>query len=108
MSGHTPGPWRARQDGYGWDVVATDPEEHAEAGDLYSVTGGTMPEPDARLIAAAPEMLEALELFERVFCAWATALRGSTGSLVEELAEAGFFAKGRAVTAKATGGKVGA
>ena len=60
MSEHTPGPWEAKNPefGYvvceltgGWSVVAleADPNKYE-------------PEADARLIAAAPELLEALEM----------------------------------------------
>lgn len=61
MSNHTPGPWRA------WEAT---PEEHQAEG--WIVSGprgvvaeveqrGTWGEADARLIAAAPDLLKALE-----------------------------------------------
>lgn len=57
MSGHTPGPWRV-----------TSPQADPNAYDIESASGtkitrgywGTSACADARLIAAAPEMLEAL------------------------------------------------
>jgi len=58
MSEHTPGPWNVEKtDGYvvceltaGWCVVATEADPNK-----YS------PEADARLIAAAPDLLKALD-----------------------------------------------
>ena len=51
MSAHTPGPWTAVQDGnVDWYIV--DENE--------SVIVFGLSEPDARLIAAAPDMLDAL------------------------------------------------
>jgi len=67
MSKHTPGPWKAQlRDGYGgqweverqWEVVATGETERWIA-DADSLTG--CDEANARLIAAAPELLEALQ-----------------------------------------------
>jgi hypothetical protein len=61
---HTPGPWEANK--YGsraahWQVDKTDSERV-----IASMTRGEDAEANARLIAAAPELLEALEgiLFE--------------------------------------------
>lgn len=55
---HTPGPWMRTPDdanpGYWFIGTADDP--HAVVG-----LDGEMSEPDARLIAAAPDLLEALE-----------------------------------------------
>jgi hypothetical protein len=51
---HTPGPWTLRMRAkpiLAWDVVTTD----------GAVMGGVYEEANARLIAAAPELLEALE-----------------------------------------------
>lgn len=62
---HTPGPWEWSEDGYlisydigivlGWD---SDPGENPD--DLDTQAGTVTPE-DARLIAAAPDLLAALE-----------------------------------------------
>lgn len=55
---HTPGPWHAHHD-HGWLVV------ESENSDLYiKIEKGSAAQkhmPDARLIAAAPELLKALE-----------------------------------------------
>lgn len=61
-SKHTPGPWTAAEADQlgGWSVTAPDPFEGAEPGDLYNITGGTMTDANARLIAAAPDLLQAL------------------------------------------------
>lgn len=61
MSGHTPGPWRIiGADGYALGIWGS------EAQDVVSEKRGPMRQEDARLIAAAPELLEALkELVER-------------------------------------------
>ena len=57
MSAHTPGPWHAHHD-HGWLVVESD------NGDLYikieKGSAATRRIADARLIAAAPELLDAL------------------------------------------------
>ena len=55
---HSPGPWSIANDADGWDnIVDADDRRIAE---VDSCSGGK--DPDARLIAAAPELLEALEL----------------------------------------------
>lgn len=54
--------WYAAQpeEAHGWWVVSRDPEGH----DCIDASGdGGFNEPEARLIAAAPEMLEALKAF---------------------------------------------
>ncbi len=57
MSKHTPGPWTFRQAGANWRVYASDGRSF-DAGDaLYHPEN----EANARLIAAAPELLRALE-----------------------------------------------
>ena len=57
---HTPGPWKAHHD-HGWLVVESD------TGDLYvKVEKGSAARKhmaDALLIAAAPDLLEALQAF---------------------------------------------
>lgn len=72
MSKHTPRPWQAKHiqpdgtqlvpPGYGWGVVAVEPMR----GRIDSSISG-MKEDDARLIAAAPELLEALKLVWEMF-----------------------------------------
>ena len=57
---HTPGPWEVQESGSGMlsSTFITDPR-----GDIIaSMMGPYRDNYDARLIAAAPEMLEALEL----------------------------------------------
>jgi hypothetical protein len=54
MSKHTPGPWCMESFFHGqYDV-------YSEVTDDF-ISGGTISEADARLIAAAPDLLEALE-----------------------------------------------
>ena len=63
MSKHTPGPWAVERDAEGrLHVVEGDFLDVAEVGYL----SGPDPEANARLIAAAPELLEALEQLFRI------------------------------------------
>ena len=64
MSKHTPGPWQYRRS----STSSTDYYEIMPAGELggwkdgrYLSVSGAIDEHDARLIAAAPELLEALK-----------------------------------------------
>jgi hypothetical protein len=59
MSKHTPGPWEARwsERGQYWFI------DHEQGGEGYTLTKLNCEEADASLIAAAPELLEALRLF---------------------------------------------
>lgn len=63
MSKHTPGPWLAVPDGSNWNVVvpAQSGFDHFVVGNegLYRCDGSD--EANARLIAAAPDMLAALK-----------------------------------------------
>ena len=62
MSKHTPGPWIVDALRYGYDISA--PEARClitTSSDPKMVWGAIGREADARLIAAAPELLEALE-----------------------------------------------
>ena len=62
MSQHTPGPWIVDALGYGYDISA--PEARClitTSSDPKMVWGAIGREADARLIAAAPELLEAIE-----------------------------------------------
>jgi hypothetical protein len=92
MSKYTPGPWRPDTDE--WSVVAGD-----EADGSFRYVAQECLSADARLIAAAPELLEALErLTNRVD----PGVRGrdhGIKSLVDALKAA------RAAIAKATGEK---
>ena len=57
---HTPGPWKAVQRQYWWSIE-TDTEEITSSPDAERRYGCVEKEENARLMAAAPEMLEALE-----------------------------------------------
>ena len=62
MSKHTPGPWIVYEFVDGYDIRAPEAECYvATASDPEAVWGAIGREEDARLIAAAPELLEALE-----------------------------------------------
>jgi len=62
MSKHTPGPWVVYELIDGYDIRSPEAECWvATASDPEAVWGAIGREEDARLIAAAPEMLEALE-----------------------------------------------
>ena len=66
MSKHTPGPWVIYRDGGGWYIECT-PERghsvaHITADDEEQDTPDEEKAANARLIAAVPEMLEALKL----------------------------------------------
>ena len=57
---HTPGPWEV--DGIGQVIVPARPPAWRTLADVYSVHGDEdQADADARLIAAAPELLAALE-----------------------------------------------
>jgi hypothetical protein len=55
MSAHTPGPWLAPDESDGADIWPVESDTGEHIADVYSA----FPD-DARLIAAAPELLEAL------------------------------------------------
>ena len=65
---HTPGPWTVTADGAGWYIECSPERGHsvayirAEIGDEDQDTSDDEKESNARLIAAAPELLEALKL----------------------------------------------
>jgi hypothetical protein len=70
---HTPGPWHTRLDRYGDGVISTCTEdaEHRQIKTSWTTKNGTEGERDearanAALIAAAPEMAEALRELIRV------------------------------------------
>lgn len=61
---HTPGPWHAWDRGIGWEVHAGDPTgcydpEGDCKGPIHDQFRDTCSEADARLMAAAPDLLEA-------------------------------------------------
>ena len=61
---HTPGPWTWKIEGFdGYKLIAKDGTKVADDGSADGEYGGWMNdpnEPNARLIAAAPELLETL------------------------------------------------
>lgn len=61
---HTPGPWtyeNTNQHTYAWIVLTEDFDEDERRGTVLCRVSDGLPESDARLIAAAPDMLAALE-----------------------------------------------
>ena len=56
MSKHTEGPWEARQSVRGYWFI-----EHQQGGEAYTLTKLDCSEADSRLIASAPELLDALQ-----------------------------------------------
>lgn len=56
---YTPGPWKTRKYGEFWSVTDSLDYEVVGCGGLYRFDGTDAP--NARLIAAAPELVEALE-----------------------------------------------
>ena len=60
MSAHTPGPWLAVANDHYWEIRTFD-EQIGDACASKYLTAGDNGEANARLIAAAPELLEALQ-----------------------------------------------
>ena len=56
---HTPGPWTARREGGTWYVEVGRDQDYFDICELFG--GGDKMEANARLIAAAPELLDALK-----------------------------------------------
>ncbi len=101
---HTPGPWvigtsegrvLSRWDGIGyWEIAnATVTDFRGDSGEVYFAGGAQ--EANARLIAAAPDLLEALEA---MVADW-----GKLASVVKPLGEESSLRKARAAIAKAKG-----
>ena len=65
---HTPGPWTVTADGAGWYIECSPERGHsvayirAEIGEEDPDTSDDEKEANSRLIASAPELLEALKL----------------------------------------------
>lgn len=96
---HTPGPWRIAPPGVYTSGVNID----AFAGGYVALIGGGVSDPvmaDARLIAAAPDLLEALETLLASFDSEIHNEYDGTSWLAERLAEADHA---RAAIAKARG-----
>lgn len=66
-NGHTPGPWRMDHDGSNWMVVTDD---YPEMVDVWGFNGMPAVEvvANVRLIAAAPDLLEALDDLLIAYC----------------------------------------
>lgn len=101
MSKHTPGPWRVEIDdspdaawAWQWPTIVSDEYEVVGTEGLYGDLETDMA--NARLIAAAPELLVALQLMVDRFLD----TEGSYGVWENEAIEAA-----RAAIAKATGGE---
>ena len=66
MSEYTPGPWVAHRNSAFWEIDADTSEGLFKLGDVCASDpehpDGGLQEANARLIAAAPELLEALEM----------------------------------------------
>ena len=85
---HTPAPWELRQSANGYWFI-----DYEQGGESYTLTKLECGEDDARLIAAAPDLLAALiELSNYVFDEYT-----ASHPLCQRAAEA------RAIIAKATG-----
>lgn len=97
MSKATPGPWVARPDpnAYLQDDWCVSVGDSLENIDKVAVCR----ERDARLIAAAPDLLEALELCRKELYEW---MRDHGQDIATQQA----MSKARAAIAKATGGEV--
>ena len=98
MSKHTPGPWIVYEFVDGYDIRSPEAECWvAMSSDPEAVWGAIGREEDARLIAAAPELLEALEFFV------AAGGKGRTFYAVEGELLQDCVDKARAAIAKAKG-----
>lgn len=100
MTQHTPGPWNVEKCRYGFAVYASKTgdavvkTEDAE-GRYGAIDNGA----DARLIAAAPELLAALEGMEK----WASSIHDGYPPSTASIAAAPYREAARAAIAKATG-----
>jgi hypothetical protein len=65
MSKHTPGPWEAKNNGTHWNNKEIDNWIITYGNDDEQIVDHVYEEANARLIAAAPELLAACEEFER-------------------------------------------
>lgn len=59
---HTPAPWELRQSTNGYWFI-----DHEQGGEGYTLTKLECEERDARLIAAAPDLLAALQMVNRIW-----------------------------------------
>jgi hypothetical protein len=96
MNKHTPAPWREGVEF--WDIVAGDEEDEFVIAGIIHVGEPETREANSRLIAAAPELLEALEAMEETVNQVVSGIRN--GSTVEWVA---LLTKAQAAIRKATG-----
>jgi hypothetical protein len=101
---YTPGPWEAENNGQFWEIVpknrvSAQPYRIGDvcASDPENPNSGIQ-EANARLIAAAPELLEALLELDEAYCRAGTNLTRS-----ERAEDRRRLMKARAAVAKATG-----
>jgi citrate lyase beta subunit len=108
MSRHTPGPWFLAEKVEGKHTVTNlrrirserERIEHGAVCEVYGIADGSEAHANARLIAAAPELLEALE-----WCAETLAVFVADGSAAPESVIGKNLTTARAAIAKATGGR---
>lgn len=101
---HTPGPWFSQYDDNGFYEIGSEAVTLRLA---FTYGEGDTDEANARLIAAAPDLLEALrnlELGANTVNACYTRNPGNFAATLRDLRE--YAAAARAVIAKATGGEV--
>ena len=111
---HTPAPWKAVINGVGyWEVVHPWPEQSFEEANHYSPTvvhvctkEGDEQEANARLISAAPDLLEALKILTERIAYYASLAEGEAPNIEQWAYTDGSsdVAKARSAIAKATGG----
>lgn len=90
MSAHTPGPWHVDRN---WNILGPDGD------DIHHLTTDARFAADRRLMAAAPDLLEALRACEDRLTVWQAG--GSIGR-IEDVLE--LVVRARAAITKATGG----
>lgn len=97
MSKHTPGPWINAGNG---DIIAIHPTQCGGVKDVCTVymTESDEDDANARLIAAAPDLLAALEMILPILLDWHSDFPDSVGSKEEPAVRAA-----RAAIAKAKG-----
>jgi hypothetical protein len=103
VSKHTPGPWKVAPSWDDWTVVGPNKEEIIFQDGPYQTP--TIRQPDAQLIAAAPELLEALiAITDYTFTAsYCGALKNTACRCSTTCPIVAVIAKSRATIAKAIG-----
>jgi hypothetical protein len=66
MTQHTPGPWAITARPKGYRLIGTDGKQRIATVEIRD-EGESIDDANARLIAAAPELLEALQFFEEFY-----------------------------------------